>query len=1361
MKAFKKKILGLSLAALMLGGIGAELPAAIKADAAKEAMFGNYFFSDYDSREEVMAANRVLNTEIANEGIVLLKNEDNALPVGDGAKISVFGKSSYQYLSGGGGSGAGGGAPVTSLYTALQDEGFQINSKLVNFYKDSYKSGNGRGQSPGIGATVPGYNTGETPIASYTDDIEASYEDYNDAAVVVFSRIGGEGFDLPRTMKWNGENYYSWGYDATELVPGARSKDDHYLQLDQNEADLLKYCGERFDKVIVLLNVGSQFECGFLDDPNHYGYHENVKAALHVGYSGMSGTVSIAKILKGEVNPSGKTVDTWARDFKKDPTWQNFGNNLVEEHHTKKGNQYANLPGSGGNGGGGYRNNYVIYKEGIYMGYRYYETRGFVEGTDAYTDDTIHGTTTSEWNDWYNAHVVYPFGYGLSYTEFNWQLISQSIPSHSELAMSDSISVTVKVTNVGDVAGKEVVQLYYTAPYDVTDAPIEKAHVVLGGYEKTDMLEPGESQELTVTLKVRDMASYDWDDINKNGFKGYELEAGNYQIKVMRNAHTEVACLDYKISEDILCETSAATGYKIENQFDDVSTYLTEELGEKYMSRSDFEGTWPTMAFRLTASDHIVEELSQWVDNKYETYVSDEGKPYYSDTMPTTGKKNGIVLSDLIGVDFDDPLWDDYMDQFTIDQMADLVNSGHYRTGMNIPELGIKSVHSSDGPAGWFFGTPGGVYSSWVNDVILASTWSKELAYKKGRAMGDEGLWGNGSAGSMIPYWYAPACNIHRSPFSGRNFEYFSEDGYISGIMAAEVIKGALDMGIVSYVKHYGVNDQETNRCGLVTWANEQSIREIYVKSFELCVTEGKTLGMMSSLNKIGTMWAGSHYGLLTELLRNEWGFHGSVVTDSYSSGWSNADLMIRAGGNLSLGGGGRPEWQLDSPTTVTALRKRIHEMMYAHANSMVMNTADYPAPPKPLSSFNATTLKAAVMNANYSASVATAIINAEMYPDATVDQVKYTLAEGTVLPEGLTLSENGIISGTPVEEASNLSIVIKATFMDYTRSTEFILNVVNSSGSILYSKDAELGYVKVNENVEIDLGGAYIYKPDQTQEDIDKYPPISYELENGCLLPEGLALSENGVLSGTPTKEGEGYVFTVVASAMGYKDKKITYTLSVYESMTFSGSTLKTGKWNESYLDKIALATSKNEVTYTLKNGSDLPKGLTLTASGYVVGIPEDAVENHKFTVVATAPYTESQEATFTISIDISFNDVYVPDAKVGQSYSTFVNTAMGASNIRYSVKSGTILPFGLILKADGTIEGTPVRAGVYKFTILATTNGKGSDELEVVLNVAEKDGGGLLGCNSFVGSTAATMGAMAVCGVLMALKEKRRKNK
>ncbi|MBQ8302495.1 MAG: glycoside hydrolase family 3 C-terminal domain-containing protein, partial [Clostridia bacterium] len=515
--------------------------------APSEPEYGNYFNSDFETREEVLEFNRNLNEEIEGEGLVLLKN-DGSLPIGGDLRVSVFGKSSVNVMSGGSGSGAGGGVPVTGFIEALQQEGFTVNPTLVNFYSDNSKSGSGRGAAPGNGNVSPGYNTGETPITNYTSDIEASYENYSDAAIVVFSRISGEGFDLPRTMMWDGSTYKSWSTASTQAVPGARDKYDHYLQLDQNESDLLKYLGDRFDNVIVLLNTGSQFEVGFLDDPGHYGYHENVKGAMWIGYPGSSGNVAIAKALKGEINPSGRTVDTWARDFKNDPVWQNFGNNLMEcVSYDLKGNEYANNPAPVGSGAGrAHFSDYVIYKEGIYMGYLYYETRGYTEGDGVYSsagkgkadvvynqvtneyislsndkdgDNEIHGTDTTDWDNWYDASVVYPFGYGLSYTTFDWEIVSANPENGAKLTADGTISIDVKVTNTGDYAGKDVVELYFTAPYYT--GGIEKAHVVLGGFAKTEIIQPGDSDTVTVEMTVRDMSSYDWNDANENGFKGY------------------------------------------------------------------------------------------------------------------------------------------------------------------------------------------------------------------------------------------------------------------------------------------------------------------------------------------------------------------------------------------------------------------------------------------------------------------------------------------------------------------------------------------------------------------------------------------------------------------------------------------------------------------------------------------------------------------------------------------------------------------------------------------------------------------------------------------------------------------------
>ncbi|MDY0115634.1 MAG: glycoside hydrolase family 3 C-terminal domain-containing protein [Acholeplasmatales bacterium] len=770
----------------------------IKADPSKGK---NYFISDYENREEVIDKANELNEEIFGEGVVLLKNEDNALPIEPGAKISLFGKNSLSVLQSGSGSSSGTGNKSINMERALIDAGFELNPALINFYRNNSLSGSGRGSAPANTNMPSGYNTGETPVNMYTAEIENSYDSY-DVAVVLFQRIAGEGFDLPRKMSWNGNDYRTWS--DKELVPGARSKDDHYLQLDKNESDLLKYLGGHFSKVVVLLNTGSQFETGFLDDPNHYGYHENIKAALWIGYPGGTGLNALADVLKGKVNPSGKTVDTWARDFKKDPTWENFGNNLIDY-----GNQYTNLVNKT-DVRAGYRNNYVYYEEGIYVGYRYYETRGYTDG-----------------EEWYHEHVVYPFGYGLSYTSFTQEIVSKDPVENSVLDGDGEITISVKVTNTGTVAGKDVVQLYYTAPY--YHQGIEKAHVVLGEFGKTKLLQPEESEIITLTIKVQDMASYDYNDANLNEFKGYELDQGDYEIKLMANSHDVIESVKYRLDETISYQNDGASGNKVENRFDDVSAEINREF-----SRSDWEGTYPVTQLDITAPQYIIDGSNLWFSGNN---PSDEGQPYYNDQMPITGNDSGkIKLEDLYEKDYDDPLWEEFLNQLSVDSLRKLAGQGSYRSGIELNELGIKTVVNADSPAGWVnwsYGTGGSTYTLYSSETILASTWNKKLAYDKGRMIGNEALFGNGGPESRFPGWYAPAVNIHRSQFGGRNFEYYSEDGYLSGAMAAEVVKGAQDKGVFAYVKHFGVNEQEIYRVGLMTWATEQSMREIYLKPFE------------------------------------------------------------------------------------------------------------------------------------------------------------------------------------------------------------------------------------------------------------------------------------------------------------------------------------------------------------------------------------------------------------------------------------------------------------------------------------------------------------------------------------------------
>lgn len=866
------------------------------------------YTTNYETKDEVLAAANLLNEKIVEEGIILLKNEDNTLPLSKNSKLTVLGKNSTNLVLGGSGSSAGTGtsADAINLYSSLKKAGFEYNPTAKSFFESS-SSGRGRPAIPGMGSILTGFPISETEKSSYENnsELKSSYANYNDAAIVVITRIGGEGYDLPRTMFYDGSRYTNWSGD--KLIPGARNKTDHYLQLDQNETDLIKEAGENFGKVIVVINSSTPIELGFLDDSSHYAYHPNIKGALWIGNPGESGITALGKVLNGEVNPSGKTIDTYSRNFKNDPTWNNFGNNLEGE-----GNKYT-LNGAKRNAF------FVDYEEGIYVGYRYYETRGFLEG-----------------DGWYNDAVVFPFGYGLSYTNFTQTIIDTSHADGSTVLGDQVIEVTVRVTNTGNVLGKEVVQLYYTTPY--TAGEIEKAHVVLGDFAKTSLLEPNAFEDVVLKIPVRQMASYDFNDANNNTFKGYELDSGAYVIKLMQNAHQEIESFSVNVEKNIQYTHDAITNKEIKNLFEDMSDHI-----KVYLSRNDFEGTWPTTP--TTEDKEMTESFIQSLTYKLDDQPTDPwfapSRPNQSDVVLSYNKAK-VKLYDLVGKDYDDPMWDQLLDQLTVEQMANLISRGNFKT-MNIDNIAKPQTIDADGPMGFaiFMGDPS-IYKTayYASEALLGATWNEALALAFGEMVGDEGLIGNQRGdGRTYSGWYAPAMNIHRSQFGGRNFEYYSEDGYLSGKMATNVVLGAKSKGVYTYVKHFALNDQETNRdtTGLITWANEQAMRELYFLPFEMVVKEGQTTAFMSSFNRMGTTWAGGSYPLLTELLRLEWGFRGMVITDFNLTPYMNVDQMVRAGGDLNLS----PSKDLSdkrSDTGVSAIRTSAKNILYTVANSNAMN---------------------------------------------------------------------------------------------------------------------------------------------------------------------------------------------------------------------------------------------------------------------------------------------------------------------------------------------------------------------------------------------------------------------------------------
>ncbi len=897
---------------------------------------GIYYSSEYEDKNDAFEKANKLNEEINEEGITLFKNENDTLPLAKGSKISVFGKNSVNLAYGGSGSGAFTVDENTpTIYDSLKDAGFEYNPTLKSFYEDKGASGEGRKGNPTMDnsrSTIPGFSTGETAQSRYTDKVRNSYKDYDDAALVVITRIGGESFDLPRTM-----------IDTD----GAYAEEDHYLELDKNEQEMLVDVANNFDKVILIVNCSTSFELGFLDKildgddtlvDGMKDIADKIQAAVWIGGPGYSGINALGRILNGSVTPSGKTIDTYQRDFTQDPTYQNFADNLVN-----KGNNYL--------AEGGYKprftENYLDYEEGIYVGYRYYETRGLGD------------------EEWYNDHVVYPFGYGLSYTEFDWTVKDYSFANGDILSWTNEedheFTVTVNVKNVGATySGKEVVQVYMTTPYIA--GQIEKAYVTLVGFVKTPLLAPGADADVTVTFNAYDFASYDHADRNANDFRGYELDAGDYTVRVMRNSHEEVASATFTLDQNVQYKNDTTTDTEVVNRYDDVS-FATEGGMESELSRNAFADTFPVNEV-LNGSD-AERTISKELFEKIESFESNN--PIVSATnvqMPNqatvgaapatmnlyeliTFDANEKAVYDEVGtllIDYDDARWDSYIDILTVNEMMGLQMNGAFQT-VALPSIGLLPAFQSDGPVGFVYfmaatEATNPVYKtcSYASECVIAATWNVELAYEMGRSVGNEGLIGNERADGR-PYsgWYAPAVNIHRTPFSGRNFEYYSEDPMISGAMAAEVIKGARSQGLYTQLKHFAVNDQETNRSGVCTWLTEQSLREIYLKPFEIAVKKGGAMGIMSSFNRIGSLWTGGDYRLLTEILRNEWGFRGMVITDFNTESFMDTKQMAYAGGDLNLATTPKA-WNVETAADYVVLRNNVKNILYTTVRSNAMN---------------------------------------------------------------------------------------------------------------------------------------------------------------------------------------------------------------------------------------------------------------------------------------------------------------------------------------------------------------------------------------------------------------------------------------
>ncbi len=963
-----------------------------------------YYTSDYASKAEALQAGLALNVEIAQEGMILFKN-NGALPLAKGAKVSLFGYAAYNPNAGasmnGGDASAGAAIAQANVVSSMKDAGFELNPAL----EETYTALIGQGAASDWDMTyayraVYPYWTG-------------SFAEYGDAAIIV-------------------------------LRAGADPKATHALQFDQVQLGMIDYADEHFEKVIVLINNVSVMEMAALQA------NEKVDAILNIGEGGDNGFAAVGPVLCGEVNPSGRTVDTWAADLTKNPSYMNFNVKTASNAHsedgagTKTGYTQFVVDGSPVNTWE------VGYEEGIYVGYRYYETRAYEEAKAGN-------------EGWWSENVVYPFGYGLSYTTFAWE-VTPATAADSTVTKADRLVFDVKVTNTGDAAGKDVVQLYYTAPYGKeetgNETVIEKAYVVLGDFAKTKLLAPGESDTVQVAIDVKDMASYD----NVTD-RTYVLDAGTYGVKIAQNAHfgsandTEIA---YKVAEKALCSESVG-GAEVTNRLDDVTEGFAAE-GYTLLSRADFAGTMPD-AYAET------KEISA---EEYATYAYDDAQfnAYYdaaaigevktADAAERTGETYAFTLADLVGAPADDPRYDELVAQLTIDELIELVNFGGFNSRA-VPYIGKPYSRDTDGPKGWTgnYTDTNDRFNYFASEPMIAATFNKDLLYRMGKIIGDQGIWGNSTVSGGIVYsytgWYGPGMNIHRSPFDSRATEYYSEDPVVTGVMAACLSQGALEKGCYVTLKHFAFHNDgggaTTYRMGaigsgkpndgLAAWMTEQTAREVYLKGYQIAVEEGGARFAMGSFTRIGKIWCGGSYAINQQITRNEWGFKGAIVTDITLYWACNAYQLIKAGSNMMLDafvyglnfGVFLDKDQIlamdDDARNITlyCMQRAAKEILYMVANS---NSMQIPQGAKVRyaktvevddEEVDITLANAKAGEAYTSVDLANATLNTYY----AYSPITYS-AEG--LPEGLAL-EGGVITGTPAA-AGEYTVVITAAAEGY-----------------------------------------------------------------------------------------------------------------------------------------------------------------------------------------------------------------------------------------------------------------------------------------------------------------------------------------